>query len=137
LFETQSATHWFLQHLLVRPIIFYSTSNSIKTRLINWKQGPGIQSWISKLCLLISGIINKVGLGISRTNADSQWNPVDNVCHRFFCCGNETIRRYLCKRDLDAANLRPALEQACGKQTPGAKKLFFQANLLYVPDVKM
>jgi len=54
LFETQSATHWFLQHLLVWPIVFYSTSNSIKTRLIKWKQGPGIQSWISKLCFLIS-----------------------------------------------------------------------------------
>jgi len=38
LFETQSATHWFLQHLLVRPIVFYCTSNSIKTRLI--KGGP-------------------------------------------------------------------------------------------------
>ena len=35
----------------------------------------------------------KVGLGISRTNADSQWNPVYNVFHRNFCCGNETIRR--------------------------------------------
>ena len=55
LFKTQSVTHWFLQHLLVRPIVFYSTSNSIKTRLIKWKQGPGIQSWISKLCFLISG----------------------------------------------------------------------------------
>jgi len=35
----------------------------------------------------------KVGLGISRTNADSQWNPVYNAFHRNFCCGNETIRR--------------------------------------------
>ena len=35
----------------------------------------------------------KVGLGISRTNADSQWNPVYNAFHRFFCCANETIRR--------------------------------------------
>jgi len=41
------------------------------------------------------------------------------------------------KRDLDAANLWPALEQGCGKQTPGARKLFSQVNLLYVPDVKM
>jgi len=37
-------------------------------------------------------------------------------------CGNETIRRYLCTRDLDAANLRPALEQGCRKKTPGANK---------------
>jgi len=35
----------------------------------------------------------KVGLVISRTNADSQWNPVYNVIHRIFCCGNETIRQ--------------------------------------------
>jgi len=35
----------------------------------------------------------KVRLGISRTNADSQWNPVYNAFHRFLGCGNETIRR--------------------------------------------
>jgi len=34
----------------------------------------------------------KRGLGISRINADSQWNPFYNTFHRFFCCGNETIR---------------------------------------------
>jgi len=60
----------------------------------------------------------EAGLGISRTNADSQWNPVYDTFHRFFY--NETICRYFCKRDLDEANLRPALEQGCGKQTPGA-----------------
>jgi len=52
------------------------------------------------------------------------------------CCGNETIRRY-CKRDLDAANMRPALEQGCGKQTPSARKLFFRANLVYIPNIKV
>jgi len=35
----------------------------------------------------------KVGLGIARTNADSQWNPVYNAFHRFFWCGNETNRQ--------------------------------------------
>jgi len=35
----------------------------------------------------------KVRLGLSRTNAGSQWNPVYNALHRFFGCGNETIRR--------------------------------------------
>jgi len=83
------------------------------------------------------GISRTNALGISRTNADSQWNPVYNVFHRNFCCGNETIRRLFCKRDLDAANLRPALEQSCGKQTPNDRKLFFRANLLYVPGIKM
>jgi len=56
----------------------------------------------------------EVGFGISRTNADSsQWNPVYNAFHRIFCCGNETIQWWFCKRDLDAANLRPA--QGCRK----------------------
>jgi len=44
LFETRGATHCFLQHLLGRPIVFYNTSNSIKTRQIKRKQGPRIQS---------------------------------------------------------------------------------------------
>jgi len=79
----------------------------------------------------------EVGLGISQTNADSQWNPVYNAFHPNFCCRNETIRRYFCTRDLDAENLWPALEQGCGKQTPCARNLFFRANLLYVLNVKM
>ena len=54
----------------------------------------------------------------------------------FLCCGNETIRRYFCTRDLGAENLRPALEQGCGKQTPSAMKLFIRANWLYVPISK-
>ena len=46
LFFTTSvgATHCF----------FYNTSNSLKIRLIKWKQRPGIRSSISKLCFLIS-----------------------------------------------------------------------------------
>ena len=94
----------------------------------------------------------KVGLGISRTNVDSQWNLVYNAFHRIFCCGNETIRRQFCKleRDLDAANLRPVLEQGCRKQThyqfsiknstlkrQALGNFFFRANLLYVPSIKM
>jgi len=35
----------------------------------------------------------KVGLGITRTNTDSQWNPVYNAFHRIFGCGNKTICR--------------------------------------------
>jgi len=79
----------------------------------------------------------KVGLGISRTNADSQWSPVYNAFHRNFCCANKTIRWWICKRDLDAANLRPVLEQGCGLQTLRAKQLFFRVNLLYVHNLKM
>ena len=77
-----------------------------------------------------------VGLGISQTNADFQTNPVYNAFHRFFCCANETIRQQFCKPDLDAANLRPALEQGLRKAM-SAGKSFFRANLLHVPNVKM
>jgi len=35
----------------------------------------------------------KVGLGIPRTKADSQWNPVYNAFHRNSCCENEMILR--------------------------------------------
>ena len=35
------------------------------------------------------------------------------------------------------ANLRPALGHGCGRQTPSARNLFFWANLLYVPNIKM
>jgi len=54
-------------------------------------------------CVAVCCSLFKVGLGISRTNADSQWIPVYNAFHQKICCGNETIRRYFCKRDLDAA----------------------------------
>jgi len=36
-------------------------------------------------------IFIKVGLGMSRTDADSQWNPVYNVFHQKICFTNETI----------------------------------------------
>ena len=35
----------------------------------------------------------KVGLGISRTIADSQYIPVNNVFHRIRFCTHETIRQ--------------------------------------------
>jgi len=45
----------------------------------------------SSVCCLV---FIKVGLGISRTNADSQWNPVNIAFHhQFLCCGNEKIRQ--------------------------------------------
>ena len=47
---------------------------------------------VFRVCIKGHGGI-KVGLGISRTNADSQWNPVYNAFHPNFCCANETIRR--------------------------------------------
>jgi len=41
------------------------------------------------------------------------------------------------KLDLDAANLRPALEHVWGKQTPSASTLFLPANWPYASDIKM
>jgi len=50
---------------------------------------------------------------------------------------NRIKRSEAIRRDLDAANMRPALEHVCGKQTPSANILFDQANLVYVPNVNM
>jgi len=74
----------------------------------------------------------KVGLGMFGTNAESQWDPVYNAFNRVHWCGNETMRQQYCNRDFDAANLRPALEQGCGRQTPSAGILSLHANLVYV-----
>ena len=51
-----------------------------------------LPGWLIRVRLFHPWVV-KVWLGFSRTNADSQWNPVYNVFHRKFCCGNETIRR--------------------------------------------
>ena len=91
----------------------------------------GVLQWLGWVSILL-----KVGLGISRTNADSPWNPVYNVFHRNFGCKNETIHRQFCTRDFDAVNLQPALEQGCGEQKPSVRKLFSRANLLDVPNIK-
>ena len=40
-----------------------------------------------------SRAVFKVGLGIFRTNVDSQWNPVYKAFHRVRCCENETNLR--------------------------------------------
>ena len=55
-------------------------------------QGPPLKRFFLVFGLLYRHTV-KVGLGISRMNADSQWNPVYNAFHRFFCCENETICR--------------------------------------------
>ena len=41
------------------------------------------------------------------------------------------------KRDLEAANLQPYLEQGCGKQMPSASILFFRTNLVFVLNIEM
>jgi len=43
--------------------------------------GSGFSTPYTPFCLICT---IQVGLGISRTNADSQWNPVYNVFHRNF-----------------------------------------------------
>ena len=57
LFETRGATHCSLQHLLVWPIGFYNTSKSLKTRLIKWKQRPGIHLWFRNSVFWFPGMI--------------------------------------------------------------------------------
>jgi len=52
----------------------------------------------STACYLLPGKVSfflflQVGLGISRTIADSQWNLVYKAFHRLHRCRNETIRR--------------------------------------------
>jgi len=79
---------------------------------------------------------NSLATGV-KTNADSQWNPVCKLFHRIRCCGNETVRWWYCKRDLDAKHAASQLKHVCGKQTSSDWDLFFRANLLCVPDIKM
>jgi len=47
---------------------------------------PLISFWSFKSCWKLQSLSHplKVGLGISRTNADLQWNPVYNVFHQSF-----------------------------------------------------
>ena len=55
-----------------------------------------VAGWcLDDVCNMIKGKSTTLRWGwvFSRTNADSQWNPVYNAFHRFFCCGNETIHR--------------------------------------------
>ena len=94
----------------------------LKGKSLNWKNRRSVLRW---------------GWVFFPTNATCQWNPVYKAFHQNYRCGNETMRRYYVKRDLDAANLRPALEYVCGKQTPSARKWFIRANLKCVLDVKM
>jgi len=77
-----------------------------------------------------------VGFGIPRANADFLWDPVYDAFHRVFGCGNETVLRQYCRRDLEASNLRSALEQGCGRHTTSAAILFFHKNLVYVLEIK-
>jgi len=61
---------------------------------------------------------------ISRTNADSQWNPFYNAFHRIFCSGNETNSQNIYQihreksnasaRRLPAAALLERWPQVCG-----------------------
>jgi len=76
LFDTRGATHCFSQHLLVRPIVFYNTSNSIKTRLLKWKQGPGIQSWnLENLFSDFQELLNGIGLSPGVKDSQGQGTP--------------------------------------------------------------
>jgi len=70
------------------------------------------------------------GRGLFETNVRIQWKLVHKAFHRICCCGNKTNCQISFERDLDAANLRPALGHGCGMQLLGASILVFRANLL-------
>jgi len=58
------------------------------------KRGPKVDPHVSNdLVDFFFERFRSVGLGISQTNADSQWNPVYNAFHRIIFCRNETIRQ--------------------------------------------
>jgi len=73
----------------------------------------------------------------TQTNVRTQWNTVHEAFHRICHCGNERKILSHFKRDLHAANLLPALEQGCGKQTPSGSILFCRMNLVCVLNIKM
>ena len=60
----------------------------------NWAKEISSISVPSEIVLISTRIYPlKVWLGISRTNADFQWNPVYKAFHRIRSFGHETIRR--------------------------------------------
>ena len=76
-------------------------------------------------------IILKIELELNNLNSILSRSAVTPVfpfnCkafHRLYSCGSETIHRWSAKRDLDVANMRPALGFFCGQQTPSAHILF-------------
>jgi len=72
-----------------------------------------------------------VGLGYSRTNSNSEYFfNLQSISSDPSLWKRKVVDSP--KRDLDMANMRPALEQGCGQQTPRASILFFHTNLLYV-----
>ena len=78
---------------VVREVLFVCLFVVVKSQNICFASRSGLEVKPARggfFCFFFS--VN-VGLGISRTNVDSQWNPVYNVFHRIFCCENETIRR--------------------------------------------
>ena len=63
-----------------------------------------------------------MGLGNSRTNAGSQWNPVYNAFHRNFCCENETIQQLRELGSKDAPQKMQFLGAIKKVASPGAFK---------------
>ena len=61
---------------------------------------------------------------------NSQWNPFYKAFHRIWFCGNKRFSSVVMDwssntNDLHSANIWPALEHRCGKQTPSAKHFIF------------
>ena len=85
-------------HVYMYKHTYLCVYTCIHTYVWNWQIETAVWNLVGFFIVSLEtrwqrfGQFLKVGLGISRTNADSQWNPIYNVFHRKFCCGNETIR---------------------------------------------
>ena len=86
--------NWYIENIFEYMFTFLAMSI--------WYRRHNVTAWISRSLVqfflkhwthMVHAHRFEVGLGISWTNADSQWNTVYNAFHRIFCCGNETIRR--------------------------------------------
>jgi len=96
----------FLWHATLSRIIAKSIS---ATELMMLAGCSCVFVWAVQLAMELGFL--QLGLSISRTHGESQNNPDYKAFHRIHRCGNPTRCRVVMKINLDAANLRPALEQ--------------------------
>jgi len=84
----------------------------------------------------------EVGLGISRTNADSQWNPVYNAFHRYVCCGTKRfvgspVNVIMTRQTCGQRSSRAAESRAVESTRRALGNYVSKRILPYVPNVKM
>jgi len=77
-----------------------------------------------------------VGLGISRTSADSQWDSVYKAIHRIYYRVVLETKRFV-SSNVNFWRGKPAASARARRQTPSAGILFFHTNLEYVMRIKI